>query len=178
MLMRQITCISAITLLAGAGQPAIAADTLCDVIHRFEAAAPEKSDNPQERRWIEFHWGFDHSGNAFWSWGCKHSTQSIAGRTCTWLNGHTNQEFAMMFPQSVMACYGYTFPKFALYDWSNIAGTIKLRGHKGNSLILDLNFRDLPRGEVAMRLAVESPTGNYEPEDLPPIMPMPAAGPK
>ncbi|TZG24734.1 hypothetical protein [Sphingomonas montanisoli] len=154
-------------------QPATAATTLCDVIRSFETAVPAKIDNPRERRWIEFHWGFDHSPGTIWSWGCQHSTQAIASQTCGWLKDNTNQEFAMMLPHGIMACYGYRFPAHANTDWSELKGTIALHGRNGNRLLLDLNYRDLPLGEVAMRLAVEHENGDYIPEELPAIATMP-----
>ncbi|WP_157081346.1 hypothetical protein [Novosphingobium naphthalenivorans] len=160
-------------VLLVSAQPLLAATTLCDVIRNFEMAAPAKSDNPHERRWVEFHWGFDHSPDTIWSWGCQHSAQQIAGQTCTWLKDNTNQEFAMILPQSIMACYGYHFPTHSFYDWAGMTGTITLRGHKGTRLLLDLNYRDLPNGEVAMRLAVETEDGVYVPDELPSIAPMP-----
>ncbi len=169
-------CIPLAIALMGA-QPALAADPLCDVLRRLETVAPERVDNPRERRWVEFHWGFDHSGDAVWSWGCRHSGQSIAAVACVWLRDHTNQEFTMMLPQNVMACYGYRFPRSAQYDWAGVAGKITLHGRRGNRLLLDLDYRDLPHGEVAMRLAVEAENGNYEPEELPPIAPMTASKP-
>lgn len=79
----------------------------------------------------------------------------------------------MMLPQGIMACYGYHFPPRVFYDWSEMVGTITLHGRNGNRLILDLNYRDLPHGEVAMRLAVEADGGVYAPEEMPPIEPMP-----
>ena len=151
----------------------MAATTLCDVIQNFEKAVPAKADNPHERRWIEFHWGFDHSPDAMWSWGCQHSAHLVAGETCAWLKDNTNQEFAMMLPQNIMACYGYRFPAQAAYDWSEMQGMITLHGLKGNRLLLDLNYHDLPKGEVAMRLALETEDGDYVPQELPQIATMP-----
>ena len=159
-------------------QPALAANKLCDVIENFETAIPAKTDNRRERRWIEFHWGFDQSPDTIWSWGCQHSTQAIAGQTCAWLKSNTNQEFAMVLPQDIMTCYGYRFPQFAANDWSGMMGRIKLRGHNGNRLLLDLNYYDLPHGERAMRLAVETEDGDYSPEELPSIATMPMSRPK
>ena len=78
----------------------------------------------------------------------------------------------MALPQSVMTCYGYRFPRHAVYDWAGLAGTITLRGKQGRRLILDLQYRDLPQGEVAMRLAVEDEDARYEPDKLLPILPM------
>lgn len=75
----------------------------------------------------------------------------------------------MLLPQGIMACYGYHFPSHASYDWFGMVGTITLHGRNGNRLILDLNYRDLPHGEVAMRLAVEAEDGVYVPEEMPPI---------
>lgn len=84
----------------------------------------------------------------------------------------------MILPHGIMACYGYRFPTHADADWSELSGTITLRGRNGNRLLLDLNYHDLPHGEVAMRLAVEAEDGDYTPEDLPPIATMPVAKPK
>ena len=75
----------------------------------------------------------------------------------------------MMLPQGIMTCYGYRFPLGAPRDWLGIVGAITLNGRKGNRLILDLNYRDLPQGEVAMRLAVEAEDGEYSPDEMPPI---------
>ena len=77
-----------------------------------------------------------------------------------------------------MTCYGYRFPKFAANDLSGMKGRIKLRGYNGNRLLLDLNYHDLPHGERAMRLAVETEDGDYSPEELPSITTMPVGGPK
>ena len=84
----------------------------------------------------------------------------------------------MMLPQGIMACYGYRFPPHAANDWSELKGTIELHGRNGNRLLLDLNYHDLPHGEVAMRLAVETEDGDYTPEELPPITTMPVSKPK
>ena len=79
----------------------------------------------------------------------------------------------MMLPQGIMACYGYQFPLRSSYDWSGMVGTITLHGRKGNRLLLDLNYRDLPHGEVAMRLSIEAEDGDYAVDQLPPIEAMP-----
>jgi hypothetical protein len=157
--------------LVGYSSAALASEGLCAKIRTFETAPAATTDNLKDRRWVEFHWGFDK--DALWSWGCRHSVHQVSGETCSWLAGHTNQEFAMILPQSIMECYGYRLPKFASYDWNDIVGTIKLRGAGERRLILELNYRDLPNGEVAMRLAVEGSGVEYEPDQLPSILPMP-----
>lgn len=78
----------------------------------------------------------------------------------------------MALPQGVMACYGYRFPRHAVYDWTRLAGTVTLRGKHDQRLILDLQYRDLPRGEVAMRLAAGAEDAHAGAADLPPIIPM------
>ncbi|MBB3359867.1 MULTISPECIES: hypothetical protein [unclassified Novosphingobium] len=154
-------------------QPVAAATPLCEVIKKFEGSAPEPLDDPHQKRWIEFHWGFDRDPDTMWSWGCRHSKQMIASQTCHWLEEHTNQEFAMALPQGTMQCYGYKFPKYALTDWSRIAGAIKLRGRAKHHLLLELNYRDLPNGEVAIRLSVEALNEGTGSQEMPPIEPMP-----
>lgn len=151
----------------------MATDDLCGKLKLFETAKPQKGDDPKERRWVEFHWNFDHGETAIWSWGCLHSKQAIAKVTCDWLMGNTNQEFAMILPQDIMSCYGYRFPEGAFNDWDNMLGTIRLRSVDGRELDLDLNYRDLPKGEAAMRLSLGGPGQKYEPKKLPPIAPMP-----
>ncbi len=84
----------------------------------------------------------------------------------------------MMLPQAIMACYGYKFPAHSSYDWAEMVGTITLRGRSGNHLLLDLDYGNLPRGEVAMRLAVETEDGNYTPDEMPPIAAMLVVKPK
>jgi hypothetical protein len=84
---------------------------------------------------------------------------------------HTNQEFSMQLPQRIMTCHGYRFPKFAFYDWKRMEGTIELRGIDGRRVFMDLNYRDLPEGEQAVRVLVEDTEASYEPEELP-IEPM------
>ena len=79
----------------------------------------------------------------------------------------------MELPRRIMTCYGYRFPKSASNRWSHIAGTITLRDAPRYRLVMDLNYRDLPGGEVAVRVAREASGERYEPEDLPPIEPMP-----
>ena len=64
------------------------------------------------------------------------------------------------------------FPKHASLDWQSIAGTIVLHGDQGRRLILDLNERDLPGGEEAMRLTLEEDDQKYEPEELEAIKPL------
>ena len=78
----------------------------------------------------------------------------------------------MLLPQQIMRCYGYSFPPHAERDWSAMTGTITLHGRKDRRLLLDLNY-DLPGGETAMRLAVNLDDAEYEPDELPPIVPMP-----
>jgi hypothetical protein len=156
----------------GSSVPAAAAtvDPLCQVLRHFEVAT--NGTQAHERRWIEFHWGFDADPNTLWSWGCRHSAHASATATCAWLKDHTNQEFTMQLPMGVMRCYGYRFPRYADYDWDGMLGTITLRGHRGRRLILDLNYRDLPHGESAMRLAIEESGVSYEPDEQEPIRPM------
>jgi hypothetical protein len=91
---------------------------------------------------------------------------------------HTNQEFYMILPHRIMACHGYKFPKFAHYDWDNMAGTIRLRGASNRRILMDLDYRDLPAGEQAVRLSVENADKSYEPDELPPIEPLPADDPQ
>jgi hypothetical protein len=152
------------------------ADELCPRLRAFEAAQLPGA----ERRWIEFHWGFDKA--SIWSWGCRHSPDQLAKTTCQWLMQHTNQEFSMMLPHRIMACYGYRFPKFAYYDWNGMIGTVRLRGRNDRRLLMDLDYGHLPAGEEAVRVSVEDPDKSYEPDELPRIEPMardtpaPAAG--
>ena len=72
-----------------------------------------------------------------------------------------------------MTCHGYRLPKFAHYDWANIAGTVRLRGASDRRILMDLNYRDLPHGEHAVRVSVEDANRTYDPDELPPIQPMP-----
>ena len=81
----------------------------------------------------------------------------------------------MVLPQEIMACYGYKFPRHAANDWKLLSGTIRLHGRQGQDLLLDLAYRDLPKGEVAMRLAVEVDGVEYDPDELPAITPFPEA---
>ena len=90
---------------------------------------------------------------------------------------HTNQEFSMILPHRILACHGYKFPTFAHYDWVNMAGTIRLRATSNHRILMDLDYRDLPAGEQAIRLSVEDADKNYEPAELPPIEPLPADDP-
>ena len=160
-------CIAAAVLISTSSQAA-AADELCTKLRTFEDAQVPNG----ERRWVEFHWGFDQ--RAIWSWACRHSTDQLAKTTCGWLMQHTNQEFSMSLPHRIMACHGYRFPKFAHYDWGKIAGTIRLRGASDRRILMDLNYRDLPQGEQAVRVSVGNANKNYEPDELPPIQPMAA----
>lgn len=175
--MKKASILVPLAIVLGA-QPANATSSLCNVLRELETAPSGKADDPHRRRWVEFHWGFDHSDGTIWSWGCRHSSHSIAAQTCKWLTGHTSREFTMKLPQQIMSCYGYRFPRHAEYDWTAIAGTITLHGHRGNRLLLDLSYRDLPQGEVAMRLAVEADDIKYDPDELPPIGPMPVDKPR
>jgi hypothetical protein len=156
----------AVAALVSTPVQAAAPDELCMRLRTFETAQLPNA----ERRWVEFHWGYDQV--AIWSWACRHSKDKLAKTTCDWMMHHTNREFTMLLPQRVMACHGYSFPKFASYDWSRMAGTIELRGAADRRVLMDLNFRDLPNGEQAMRVSVEDSNGRYEPDELPPIEPM------
>ena len=138
-------------------------DEICTKVRDFENAPLADG----QRRWVEFHWYFDPT--AIWSWGCRHSDDERARRTCSWLMDHTNQEFSMRLPQRIMGCHGYGFPKFAYYDWDGINGTIELRGPTGRRILLDLNYRGLPGSDQAIRLSVQHSSDG----DLPPIEPMP-----
>jgi len=119
--MRVIALSLAAAALVPTSVQAAAPDELCARLRAFETTQLPKD----ERRWFEFHWGFDRS--SFWSWGCRHSKDQLAKATCDWLMNHTNQEFSMMLPHRIMACHGYRFPKFAYYDWDKIIGSIELR---------------------------------------------------
>lgn len=152
-----------IACLTFCSTPAISAESLCKTFQTLAQSAPEQAD---ERPWIEFHWGIDHEQHSFWSWGCRHSNDKVSKATCDWLMENTSHEFTMMLPLAVMSCYGYHLPKYASYDWSGIAGTIKLKQGDDYALVLDLDYRGLPDGEVAIRVS------RYAPEPLPPIMPL------
>src|SRR5437763_9779400 len=112
----------AVAALISASSQAAAPDELCARLRSFEAAPLRNG----ERRWVEFHLGFDQA--AIWSWACRNSTDALSKTTCAWLMHHTNQEFSMSLPHRIMTCHGYRLPKFAHYDWANIAGTVRLRG--------------------------------------------------
>lgn len=142
-------------------------DELCAKLRTLETAQLQNG----QRRWVEFHWGFDQT--AIWSWGCLHSNDQLAKATCDWLMHDTNQEFSMQLPHRIMACHGYGFPKFAYYDWDGIEGAIQLRSASNRRVKMDLNYRDLPNGEQAVRVSVEDPNVRYDPDELPPIQPMP-----
>jgi hypothetical protein len=159
----------AVAALLSSASQAAAPDELCAKLRTFEGAQLPNG----ERRWVEFHWYFDPA--AIWSWGCLHSKDQLAKTTCDWLMHNTNQEFTMSLPHRIMRCYGYTFPKHAHLDWGDIAGTIQLRGASNRRVVMDMNYRDLPHGEDAVRLTVEDPDKQYEPDELPPIKPMPKA---
>jgi hypothetical protein len=161
-------CLVTAALLA-CSTPAVAGDELCKTIQAFERSKPQHAN---ERTWFEYHWGF--ARDSFWSWGCRHSRDEVAKATCQWLLENTSREFSMMLPHSIMQCYGYRFPRFSFYDWASMAGTIRLRGSHGTTLVMDLNYRDLPNGEVGLRVSREVPGRQYEPEDLPPIEPFPS----
>jgi hypothetical protein len=47
--------------------PAAATSDLCEKIHTLETTSPQTRENSRERRWIEYHWNNDHSGDAIWS---------------------------------------------------------------------------------------------------------------
>lgn len=160
----------AIVALVSTPVEAATSDELCAKLRTFETAQLPNG----ERRWVEFHWGFDKG--SIWSWGCRHSKDQLAKVTCDWLMHHTNQEFSMQLPHRIMTCHGYSFPKFAYYDWDDIEGTIELRRASNRRILMDLNYRDLPDGEQAVRVSVEDSTGRYDPEALPPIEPMPKDG--
>ena len=163
----------AVAALLSSSSQAAAPDELCGKLRTFEAAQLPN----EERRWFEFHWYFD--PKAIWSWGCRHSKDELAKQTCGWLMHHTNQEFSMSLPHRIMRCYGYKFPKYhPTDDWRDIAGTIRLRGAIDRRVLMDLNYRDLPNGEDAVRVSVGDPDKEYEPDELPPIEPMPADGQK
>lgn len=170
MKLRWILALSALA----ASNSASAANELCQRLKALETSKPYSADDPGERRWIEFHWGADNNPDSIWSLGCRSSKHQISKVTCDWLMQHTNQEFSMMLPQAIMACYGYRFPKFAFYDWNGVLGSIEMRSANGRRLILDMNYRDLPEGEEAMRLTVEQRGigKKYTPETMPPIATM------
>lgn len=165
--MRVIAWGIAIAALVSTSVEAATPDELCAKLHTFETAQLPKG----ERRWVEFHWGFEKA--SIWSWGCRHSKDQLAKATCDWLMHHTNQEFSMQLPHRIMTCHGYSFPKFAYYDWDGIKGTIDLRSASNRRVQMDLNYRDLPNGEQAVRVSVEDPNTPYNPEELPPIESMP-----
>lgn len=159
----------AAVVLVSMSVQAAARDELCTRLRTFETAQLPK----QERRWVEFHWGFDQAPITAWSWACRHSKDQLAKTTCDWLMNHTNQEFSMQLPQRIMTCHGYRFPKSASLDWKGIEGTIELRSASNRRVLMDLNYRDLPNGEQAVRVSVEDSNVRYDKDELPPIEPMP-----
>lgn len=165
--MRVIASGLVIAALMSTSVQAATSDELCARLRTFEAAQLPKG----QRRWLEFHWGFDQA--SIWSWACRHSKDQLAKTTCDWLMPHTNQEFSMQLSQRIMACHGYRFPKFAIYDWKDLKGTIELRGSSDRRIRMDLNYRDLPDGEQAVRVSIENSNASYGPDVLPPIEPMP-----
>lgn len=165
--MRVIASGLAAVVLLSVPLQAATPDELCARLRTFETAPLPKG----ERRWVEFHWGYDQA--AFLSWACRHSKDQLTKTTCDWLMAHTDQEFTMQLPLRIMKCHGYRFPKFASLDWKGIEGTIELRGASSRRVLLDLNYRDLPKGEQAVRISVEDSNVRYDPDELPPIEPMP-----
>lgn len=156
-----------VSVLLAAAPGCALAHELCSTLRTFERSEMQQDG---ERRWVEFHWGYD--PDAIWSWGCRHSDDKTAKATCDWLLSHTSREFSMQLPLAMMTCYGYRVPRFAYLDWAGIAGTITLRDDDTHRLVMDLNYRDLPKGEVAVRLSREILGRRYIPEQLPPIEPM------
>lgn len=73
----------------------------------------------------------------------------------------------MILPHQIMTCYGYRLPDHANLDWKRMAGTVVLRGETERQFVMELNFRDLPDGEVALRVTVADPSS--DPDEWPPI---------
>jgi hypothetical protein len=148
--------------------PASAEESLCSALHDFETAPAKPADNPGERRWLEIHWAPD---SADWARGCSHSTHDVGTITCLLVMNHIRGVDEYAVPQSIMGCYGYRFVAGATLPWKGLVGHFVLREQAGRRVSLDLDFRDLPDGEGALRLTMEEIGKSYRPATMPRIQP-------
>jgi hypothetical protein len=156
--------------------PAASADRdLCGELRNFETAAPDPSDNPAERRWLEIHWAGEGAGTK-WSRGCRHSKQEMATLACLMVMNQVRPSNVYAVPQSIMACYGYRFAPGAVLPWQGLVGNFVLKDQGGRRVTLELDFRDLPDGEEALRLVFEEAGKAYQPAKLPRITPFQMPG--
>ena len=83
-----------------------------------------------------------------------------------------SDEYAV--PQSIMACYGYRFAPGATLPWQGLVGNFVLKDQGGRRVTLELDCRDLPSGEDALRLVIEETGKTDQPAKLPRIKPFDA----
>jgi hypothetical protein len=151
--------------------PASAADDLCSELRSFETAAAAPSDNPAERRWLEIHWA---PARANWSEGCRHSKHEIGTMTCLMVMNHVRASDRYAVPRSIMACYSYRFAPGATLPWKGLIGNFVLKDQGGRRVTFELDYRNLPDSEGALRLAVEETGKVYQPAKLSRIKPFDA----
>jgi hypothetical protein len=61
----------------------------------------------------------------------------------------------------VLECYGYKFPKFANYDWSNWTARVELRHYGADRtprLEIDLSEKSSPNGAVRISVIPSKPS--------------------
>ena len=159
----------AIAGLTVATSPAYGADTICAKLADFVAAQVADAKVQSPRHWVEIHWDWDQDPNDLpsWSKGCQHSSDASSKELCHWLFEHSSTEFRSSLPIRVLSCYGYRFPKHALYDWFVWDGEFTPDHRKGRYwLKMELAKTGLPGDESALRLSVE----NASNEELPKIV--------
>ena len=153
--------------------PASADGDLCSGLRDFETVAVKLSDNSAERRWMEIHWA---GPNADWAQGCSHSLRDRAPLSCILVMDHVRPMDQYAVPQAIMACYGYRFAAGAALPWDGLVGNFVLREQAGRRVTLEIDFRDLPAGEHALRLTFEEIGKVYQPAKLPRIAPFDMPG--
>jgi hypothetical protein len=79
-------------------------------------------------------------------------------------------------PQAIMACYGYRFAPGTALPWDGLVGNFVLREQAGRRVTLEIDFRDLPAGEHALRVTFEEIGKVYQPAKLPRIAPFDMPG--
>lgn len=152
-------------------------DELCRQLTAFETAPFEKGGDAKPlRRSVEFRWPQNWLTGGMW--GCRNTKGAAAKSFCAYLVDHTNQEFPVGLPFSILSCYGYVFPPPWGGNWDDWTANIRLRGHQSDrNLILEVYFPDRSAKRAVRISAVpyDASSDDKEPLALRDTAPLPGA---
>jgi hypothetical protein len=153
---------------AGASE---ASSDICEQLRILEAnPLSTGEDGKPVRRWVEFRWWGDWIVNG--GWGCRQSGDQTAKSVCTYLMDNTSREFRAELPIRILTCYGYGFPQFPQYDWSDWTATVRLHGRKDDrKVVMDVDLGGRKSLTSTVRVSVVPNDPGKDDQEPPPLLP-------